>query len=66
MAYLPNLDQNVLDKNKELETDDVDPTTSSDSIRDEQQCLLVALKLLRRVHRQGGIKATVFGREVNS
>ena len=65
MAYLPNLDQDVLDENDDNEVSvDVGPTTSEDSLEDEQKCLAIALKSLKAVHRKGGFATTVLGRKV--
>ena len=65
MAYLPNLDQDVLDENDDNHVpEDVGPTTSEDFLKAEHKCLAIALKSLKAVHRKGGFATTVLGRKV--
>ena len=65
LAYLPNLDQNILDESETNTTQGVDPMASEDSIRDEHRCLPIALEPLRNIHRNNGFTTAVFGRRVN-
>ena len=56
LAYLSNLG---FRKNK------ADKTPTKDKIQNEHECLSVAFKSIRRIHRERGFRALVLGREVN-
>ena len=56
LAYLPNLDQHIIDDSDD-ETEpnnEIETTTAAESLQDEQKCLSVALQSLKLLHRQGG------------
>ncbi len=56
LAYIPNLDYG---KNK------ADKTATKDKVQNEHKCLSVAFESIRRIHRNGGFRASVLGMEVN-
>ena len=56
LAYIPNLGYG---KNK------ADKTSTKDKVQNEHECLSVAFKSIRQIHREGGFLASVLGREVN-
>jgi hypothetical protein len=56
LAYIPNLGYG---KNK------ADKTPTKDKVQNEHACLSVVFQSIRRIHREGGFRASVVDREVN-
>jgi hypothetical protein len=56
LACIPNLGYG---KNK------ADKTAMKDKVQNKHECLSVAFQSIRRIHREGGFRASVLGREVN-
>ncbi len=56
LAYIPNLGYG---KNK------ADKTPTKDKAQNEHECLSVAFQSIRQIHREGGFRASVLGREVH-
>ena len=56
LGYLPNLGYG---KNKSNKT----PTVNK--IQDEHDCLSCVFESIRQIHRNGGFRATVLGKEIN-
>ena len=56
LEYLPNLGYEKKTPNK---------TPTVNKIQDEHDCLLCVFESIRQIHRNGGFRATVLGKEVN-
>jgi len=55
LAYIPKLGYG---KNR------ADKTATKDKVQNKHKCLSVAFELIRWIHREGGFRASVLGREV--
>ncbi len=56
LVYIPNLGYG---KNK------ADKTSTNNKIQDKRKCLSVAFESIRQIHQDGGLRASVLGRDVN-